>query len=597
MNSVDVIGGLAHGLTSRYTIKRELGRGAMGTVYLAWDVKHGRMVAMKVINPELSAAIGRARFLREINIAATFNHPHVLPLHDSDEIDGSLYYVMPYVDGESLRDLLAREKQLPVTQAIRIAREVADALSYAHARGVIHRDVKPANIMLQSNHAVVADFGLAGLANTMNPDRLTETGLSLGTPLYMSPEQAVAQRVDERSDIYSLGCVLFEMLAGDPPYSGTTPQAILAKKMFEPIPQIRILRDGVPKGVEQVLMKALRKHPADRFESAEEFCEALEAAELEHHITSSPHFTRDMLRAESGHEFDIGWSDEKPAGRFSVPRLLTGAAGVFALITVIGFVTTAVYDWKMQMPLEYTPSRLDFPIVGARALIPMLIFAFASVIVVLILKYVIRFAGFGVRGIPQFRSSSESIARIVFPVWQKTLGSAKAETIADVYLIASILVSFIVLSLFNDVILALSGDETTLAALACRSDQHAYFIAFSVLATVIWLVGRRLCTHLQRRRASYVSVARVRWGGLMLIVLLTLVGTLPWRVMWFNTAPRVEVGGERGYILVERGQDLVIYHAQQRVTQLYRAESPPGFKRLHTNGYIFEGDGPCRSSP
>jgi serine/threonine protein kinase len=594
MNPVDVVGGLAHGLTSQYTIKRELGRGAMGVVYLAWDVKHARMVAVKVINPELSAAIGRARFLREINIAATFNHPHILPLHDSDEMDGSLYYVMPYVEGESLRDLLAREKQLPVTQAIRIAKEVADALSYAHARGVIHRDVKPANIMLQSNHAVVADFGLAGMANTANPDRLTETGLSLGTPLYMSPEQAVGQRVDERSDIYSLGCVLFEMLAGDPPYTGTTPQAILAKKMFEPVPQIRILRDGVSIGVEQVLMKALRKHPADRFESAAEFCEALEAAELDHHVSSSPRFGQGTLRVERG-AGDIEWISGETGRGFSLAKLIGISAAVLALVTLIGFVNTALYDVKMQMPTEYTPSRTDFPIIGVRALLPTVIMSFGIGLALWVLYYILRIALFALRGIPRVRTTSDSLMHTVLPIWQKTVGTAKPETIADVYLIASVLASFIIISFFTDVIYALSGDESTLPVLACRSDQHAYWIAFSALAALIALVGHRLLRYLRARRASYVSMARVRWGGVLLIVMLVLIETWPWRVLWLNDAPLARVNGERAYILLERGNDLVVYHAERRVTTLYHAE-PPGFERTDSIGYVFEAEGPCRSS-
>ena len=212
-------------LAGRYTVERELGRGGMATVYLAHDVKHGRNVAIKVLRPELAAALGTERFLREIQIAAGLHHPHILPLYDSGELASAegppiLYYVMPYVEGESLRDRLRREKQLPLADALQITREVGTALAYAHSRGVIHRDIKPENIMLDVGQAVVADFGIARAVAAAGGENLTETGMSLGTASYMSPEQATASEVDGRSDVYSLGCVLYEMLAGEPPYTG-----------------------------------------------------------------------------------------------------------------------------------------------------------------------------------------------------------------------------------------------------------------------------------------------------------------------------------------------------------------------------------------
>ena len=220
---------LTAALADRYRLERELGQGGMATVYLAEDVKHRRKVALKVLRPELSAVIGAERFLKEIETTANLQHPHILPLHDSGAVDGFLFYVMPFIEGETLRARLARERQLPVDDALRIAREVADALGYAHAHGVIHRDIKPENILLQGGHALVADFGIALAVQTAGGQRMTQTGLSLGTPQYMSPEQAMGERtIDARSDLYALGAVTYEMLTGDAPFTGTTVQAIVA---------------------------------------------------------------------------------------------------------------------------------------------------------------------------------------------------------------------------------------------------------------------------------------------------------------------------------------------------------------------------------
>jgi serine/threonine protein kinase/tetratricopeptide (TPR) repeat protein len=275
----DLIARLFEALASQYTIERELGRGGMASVYLAHDLKHRRRVALKVLRPELTLALGPDRFLREIEIAAQFVHPHIVPVFDSGEVDGCLYYVMPYVAGETLRSRLGRVGQLPVGDAVEIACEVANALEYAHSHGIVHRDIKPENILLESGHAMVADFGIAraiSLVASGGDSRLTSAGFALGTPLYMSPEQAAGhQDLDGRADIYSLGCVLYEMLAGEPPFTGPTPQAVMAKHGQESAPPIREKRSGVPPQVEQVVIKSLHKMPADRFATAAEFAAAL----------------------------------------------------------------------------------------------------------------------------------------------------------------------------------------------------------------------------------------------------------------------------------------------------------------------------------
>lgn len=250
----------------------------MATVYLARDLKHDRLVALKVLRAELAAAIGVDRFLREIQIAARLSHPHIVPLHDSGEIAGLPYYVMPYVEGESLRGRLEREGALPVEEAVRLAREVAGALAYSHAHDIVHRDIKPENILLQDGHAVVADFGIARAITAAGGPELTRTGMSLGTPLYMSPEQVVGDPVDGRSDVYSLGCVLFEMLAGSPPFKGSTALAVLASHAADPIPSLRTRRGGVPDALERTLARALAKTPAQRYETAASLDAALAGA-------------------------------------------------------------------------------------------------------------------------------------------------------------------------------------------------------------------------------------------------------------------------------------------------------------------------------
>src|SRR5947208_3985986 len=275
---IDPLARVQAALAGRYTIERELGRGGMATVYLAQDRKHHRPVAIKVLKPELAAALGPERFLREIDTAARLNHPHILPLHDSGEAEGFLFYVMPYVEGESLRDRLSREKQLPLAEAVQIAREVADALSYAHSRDVVHRDIKPEDILFEAGHAVVTDFGIARAITAAGGEKLTETGIAIGTPGYMSPEQGAASaRVDGRSAIYSLGCVLYEMLAGEPPFTGPSAESIVRQHLAAAPPRVSAMRAAVPPAIEEAIVRPPAKRPADRLRTAAELVEALAA--------------------------------------------------------------------------------------------------------------------------------------------------------------------------------------------------------------------------------------------------------------------------------------------------------------------------------
>ncbi len=269
--------GLRAALSDRYAIERELGRGGMATVYLARDLRHDRPVALKLLHPDLAATLGPERFHREIKLAARLQHPHILTVHDSGDNDGRLWFTMPYVEGESLRERLRREKQLPVHDALRIAREAATALDYAHRHDVIHRDIKPENLLLtMDGQVLVADFGIARALGEADTE-ITKTGMTVGTPAYMSPEQASGERmVDARTDIYALGSVLYEMLAGEPPFTGPTAQLIIARKFTETPRPLRSVRETLPAATDSVVSRALARAPADRFASAAEFARALE---------------------------------------------------------------------------------------------------------------------------------------------------------------------------------------------------------------------------------------------------------------------------------------------------------------------------------
>jgi len=328
-------------LTERYRLERELGQGGMATVYLATDPKHQRQVALKVLKPELAAVLGSERFLREITLTAGLSHPHILPLLDSGSAGGAgtphpyLYYTMPYVAGESLRDRLTRDTQLPVEEALRIIREVADALEYAHREGIIHRDIKPENILLENGHAMVADFGIARAVTATGGKKLTETGISIGTPGYMSPEQTTAEKeIDGRSDIYSLGCVLYEMLVGEVPYTGPSAQAILARKLSEPLPSITVVREAVTAGLEAAIRKALARTAADRFQSVAEFRAALEPDALAAYRLPAP-----------------AASMPAPASR-RVPAIALAALAVVSLVAI------AVWRARLQQAAVLNPKLI-----------------------------------------------------------------------------------------------------------------------------------------------------------------------------------------------------------------------------------------------
>jgi len=328
---------LAGALADRYRIERELGQGGMATVYLAFDLKHDRKVALKVLKPELAAVLGAERFVVEIKTTAALQHPHILPLFDSGTADGFLYYVMPYIQGETLRDKLSRETQLGIDEAVRITREVADALDYAHRHGVIHRDIKPENILLHDGRPMVADFGIALAVSAAAGGRMTETGLSLGTPHYMSPEQATAEKeLTNRSDIYALGCVLYEMLTGSPPHVGVTAQQIVMKIVMDVARPVIELRKSVPANVAAAVSKALEKLPADRFESAKAFSDAL----------ANPAFTATVVG--------------RPAARIAAPSYRLAVLGATSILLAL------LAGWALLRPRPGTePEPVQFQLVSS----------------------------------------------------------------------------------------------------------------------------------------------------------------------------------------------------------------------------------------
>jgi serine/threonine-protein kinase len=309
-------------LADRYQIDREIGSGGMATVYLAQDLKHDRRVAIKVLRPELAATLGPDRFVREIEIAARLSHPHILPLHDSGEAGGILYYVMPYVEGESLRERLDREGKLSVAEAVRLVDEIASALSYAHEQGVVHRDVKPENIMLSGGRAVVADFGIGRAVCVAGGDRLTGTGFAVGTPAYMSPEQAFGEAdVDARSDVYALGCVVYEMVSGHAPFEASTPQGLLAKQAGGTVPSLRASDPAIPPFLERAVERTLAKEPADRFQTASEFAEALTSEMVVGRVGRAPWSWRIIAAAAVTVALIAAWVLSTIPGRPAYERL------------------------------------------------------------------------------------------------------------------------------------------------------------------------------------------------------------------------------------------------------------------------------------
>lgn len=574
---------LTRALGHRYAVRRELGRGGMATVYLAEDLQRGEQVALKVLMQELVSAVGSRRFVREIEIMEGLEHPHVLPLLDSGQAEGLLYLTMPLVTGGTLSDRLDRERQLPLDDAVRIAGQVASALSYAHSRAVIHRDIKPSNIMLDTIGARVTDFGIALVPEGVS-DRLTVSGLTPGSPEYMSPEQASGDRwFDERSDIYSLGCVLFEMLTGDPPYTGSTPQAILAKKLTVPTPSPRVVRESVPEHVERAVMICLAKSPADRFRTAEELGRALGG---------------DFAGVEPLRPVDP--SPSAAAQSASSVRLAAGVAGavvaIGALLTAVGFLTTRIYDLKLRIPPELTPSRTDFTVVGVHALLPALVYGVAALAVFVALRFVWSLVAAGLRRVHGVRATLHTVADLATDGRRMLRWPWSAGTVADAYLLGSIVLSLGVLFPFRELLAGVTWTSgTEILGCSARTLHRAFTIGTPLLIATLGLAWHGFFRYQRARRATGTRVAIAKWGGLIWIFLVTVVMTLPWRLLYDTPHPRALLDGERGYIVMETDTELLVYRPSSRSTARIPAGAPAELERLGTSGYLFEGPESFRS--
>jgi serine/threonine protein kinase len=598
-DSADRIGSVFAG---RYTLERELGAGGMATVYLTTDHKHNRKVAVKVLRPEFAAAVGRDRFLREIEIVGHLTHPHILPLYDSGVLDELCYFVMPYVtDASSLRTRLDREGPLPIEEAIQVTREIADGLAYAHAHHVVHRDIKPQNIMLEAGHAVIADFGIALALDGVGADRLTDTGFSLGTPHYMSPEQAsAARRLDGRTDVYSLGCVLYEMLAGHPPFTGPSLHAIMARHTVEPPPSLRIVRETVSESLERVCFRMLAKSPADRFQSAEELIVALTEVSYERVRETAPTRTTGGVPTTipSGRRTDPVRAGHTPASMLdtaasqtSLPllvRIVLGVVATSALLILVGFLTVTVYDEQLELPAQFTPSQSDFLVVGARALFPSSVYALITVAIAIACLQLARLLLGGALRIPSLRRRVGPIRQRVEYWRTEFTEKARPGNVADLFLIFAVLVAGAAIAASVPLLTAVFTSDVSVLGCARRGDHRFYQPAMTAVIVGLAFGRFRLLRWVRWRTGDLAAAAVTRWATGALVVLLIVVMTLPWRLMWPAGNERVRIGDDRGYVLQESMSHIVVYNADRERASSYEKPVGPELVRLGLGGYVFE---------
>jgi hypothetical protein len=571
----DLLTRLNAALSGRYRIERELGEGGMAKVYLAEDLKHHRPVAVKVFEAQVGTPAAAERFEREIQTIARLRHPHILPLHDSGRADGLIYFVMPFVEGGTLRDRIRQDGPLPLVVALRIAKEIAQALSHAHERGIVHRDIKPANVMLDAGHAVVSDFGVALFATGPSEHRLTGTGASPGTPAYMSPEQLDDGRtVDARSDLYSLGCVLYEMLAGEPPFTGSTVRAMVSRKLVDPVPPLRTVRDSVPDAVERLTLQALERTPADRPRSAAELGERLGQLESE---ASAREIEMAGLHLDSG-------LIRSPVQLVSLVASI--AVGAVLLLTTVGMLTTRVFDQKIQMPPMYTPSRSDYLVVGGQALFPFVIWGFFGLGVwFLIARYLVPMTGDGISRVTHVALGTHRAS--AGPALQRTAGSWSGASLADLFMVGVVVVSLAVIASppIGNVYFSLLSGATDRLGCEDRPLHRLHALGLPALIVGFGLARHSLFRRLRGRPTPMGGWTLAKWASAAWLVVLVIVATLPWRVLWDSEYPRALIGAERAYVIGEDEGRVLAYTPSSHSVQSYQSDD---VSRLGVIGYLFE---------
>ena len=594
---VDPAARLSNALASRYVIERELGAGGMATVYLSSDVKHGRMVAVKLLRPELAAALGRDRFLREIDTLGKLTHPHILPLHDSGTVDDDLcYFVMPYVEGESLRARLDREGQLPIDDAIRFAYEIADALDYAHGRGVIHRDIKPSNVMIEAGHAVLTDFGIALSTDGKRDERLTVAGHSLGTPEYMSPEQASSdKRIDGRADIYSLGCVLYEMLVGNPPFTGSNAYGILARHAVEPPPPIRVVRDTVSESLERICFRALAKSPADRWATAKDFIAELSGERMRR---SYPVPTTAPVHAGEGRD-EPGRINTSTAAfegaRETAPRpgelaLRFGPPALAAAmtLTLLGYLNVAVHDSQLHMPDAHTPSEANYLAVGVRSLVlPSL--AVAVVAIVLVSFCLLAAMAFRLCERLPVVGAPFCDLRVRLSAWSERIRDTTDPTAtANLLLIGTLVAGGAALAYAAPFLAAVFSSDTTVIGCESRFARWGYQPILGGTLATLTAVRFGVLRWVRRRQGGLTGVAAARFGTAVIIFLILVAASVPWKLVIAPGKERVRIGDDRAYILRETPDELLLYNASRGATVTLPKSDRSAYVRLGIRGYVFE---------
>jgi hypothetical protein len=573
----------------RYELHRRLGRGGMAEVFLARDQLLDRPVAVKVLFPEFATDPAFVeRFRREATAAANLNHPNIVGVFDWGEAEGTYFIVMEYVDGRTLSEILQAEGPLHPDRAADVGADVAAALGFAHRNGVVHRDVKPGNVLVTpAGQVKVADFGIARAITASADDNLTQVGTVMGTATYFSPEQARGDSVDPRSDIYSLGCVLYEMLVGQPPFVGPNLMAIHARHAVEMPPGIRVVRDTVPRSLETVVFCALAKAPADRFPTAAEFVRALEEVARERVRQTGP------ANGSTGPATATG----EPRGTFrgageaptaAVLRVLAGIAAALIVPTMVGFLTIRAFDVKVGLPEQISPSRSDYLTVGLKALIGPFVNGSLLVLAFLVVFYAARFlhALVGRAGAPgrTMQSAADRLRAGWFEFW----GNARPDTVADCFFITAVVSSAFLLAASWPLVSAHFTTETAVFGCDHRPLQRSTNVALAGLIFALAFGWHGVFAWLRRRYGRQAPGGVARWGSLAVILLLIFAVTLPWRLMWAGGDERVLINGERAYVLGETKTHVILHNAERRTTAVYALDELPPLQRLGVSGHVFE---------